>query len=119
MIRSTRPRLHDIATNIAIIFDITKDRTRNHLQGDIALRYVVLHGLMLIAEAVRHLPPETLAPYPTIRWKEIVGVGTLIKHEYHRIDPDVVWSIVKVHLPALQPVIKTMLANLETPTLPF
>ena len=73
MIRSTRPRLHDIASNIEVVFDITKGRTRHHLQGDTALRYVILHALMIIAEAVRHLPPETLAPYPGIPWKDIVG----------------------------------------------
>jgi uncharacterized protein with HEPN domain len=119
VIRSKRPRLHDIATNIEVVFDITKGRTCNHLQGDTALRYVVLHALMIIAEAVKNLPAETLARYPHISWKAIVGVGTLIKHEYHRIDPDVIWSVVKVHLPALKPVIKMMLADTDLPGLPL
>jgi uncharacterized protein with HEPN domain len=79
------------------------------------MRYAILHALMIIAEAVRHLPPATLAPYPTIPWKDIVGIGTIIKHEYHRVDPDVIWSTVKVHLPLLRPIIEKVLADADQP----
>ena len=48
-----------------------------------------------------------------------MGEGVVIKHEYHRVDPDVVWSTVKVHLPLLHPVIKKMLAHLDQPGLPL
>lgn len=119
MIRSARPRLHDIANNIVVIRDATKGRARHHLQDDTVLRYVVLHALMIIAEAVKHLPGESLAPHPAIPWKDIVGIGIIIKHEYHRVDPDVIWNAATVHLPALQPIIKKMLTDLDQPALPL
>jgi uncharacterized protein with HEPN domain len=75
-----------------LVADLIRGRTKNHLQHDTALRYAILHALMIIAEAIRHLPPAILAPYPTIPWKDIVGIGTIIKHEYHRVDPDVIWA---------------------------
>ncbi len=119
MIRSSLPRLHDIDTNIAVVADIMKGRSRRHLQNDTALLYVVLHALMIIAEAVRHLPEEALAAHPAIPWTEIVSVGDIIQHGYHRLDPDVLWNTVTAHLPALGGAIKTMLAEVDQAALPF
>jgi uncharacterized protein with HEPN domain len=119
VIRSTRALLHDIDFNIAVVLDITKGRTQNHLENDTALRYVVLHALMIIAGAVRQLPDEALAPHPVIPWKDIIRLGRVIEQEYDRVDPDVIWRMVKVHLPALRPVIKTKIADQDQPALPL
>lgn len=119
MIRSTRPRLTDIDTNITLVFAIMQQRTRHDLQTDTALRYAILHALMIIAEAVRHLPKEDLAPHATVPWSDIVGIGVMIKHEYHRVDPDVVWNVITVHLKPLQAIIRAMLTDVVSPGLPL
>ena len=119
MIRSARPRLADIDANIGVIIDLAKGRTKNHLLHDIALRYAILHALMIIAEAVRHLPEPMLARHSHIPWKDIIGIGVIIKHEYHRVDPDVVWSAVTDHLPVLRPIIRAMLADVDQSALPL
>jgi uncharacterized protein with HEPN domain len=113
VIRSTRPRLYDIDQNIAVVLDIAKRRTHTHFQNDVVLRYTILHAMMIIAEAVKNLPPATTANHPNIPWHKIVGVGVMIKHEYHRIDPEIIWGVVTAHLRPLQEVIKKMLADLE------
>lgn len=90
-----------------------RHRTKEHLRHDTALRYAVLHALMIIAEAVRHTPKELMAPHPQIAWRDIVGLGVLIKHEYHKVDTDVIWSTVQDHLPQLRSAVKTMLTTIE------
>ena len=119
MIRSTRPRLYDINQNILVVLDVSKRRTRAHLQNDITLRYTILHALMIIAEAVKRLPDQTKAPYPEIAWSKIIGLGIMIKHEYHRVDSEIVWDGVVDHLKPLHEVVKKLLADLEQPGLPL
>jgi uncharacterized protein with HEPN domain len=115
--RSARFHLYDINTNIAVIVDVTKGRTRNHLENDTAFRYVVLHALMIIAEAVRHLPEELLAPHTSIPWKDLVSIGEVITDDYHQVDLDMIWNAANVHVRALRVVIKQMLAEQIQPAL--
>jgi uncharacterized protein with HEPN domain len=51
--------------------------------------------------------------YPNIPWTKIVGVRVMIKHEYHRIDPEIIWDVATIHLRPLQEVITRMLADLD------
>jgi uncharacterized protein with HEPN domain len=113
VIRSTRPRLYDIDQNIAVILDIAKRRTHTHFQNDVVLRYTILHAMMVIAEAVKHLPPTITVHYPNIPWNKIVGVGVMIKHEYHRIDSEIIRDVVTVHLQPLHTVVKEMLTTAD------
>ncbi len=111
MIRSSRPRLSDIDENVALVLAQVRGRTQDDFERDIVFRYMLLHALMIIAEAVRNLPPDLTARYPDIPWSKIVGIGTKIKHEYHRVDSLVVWTAVTVHLLPLQTVVAQMIAD--------
>jgi uncharacterized protein with HEPN domain len=61
----------------------------------------VQHALLIIAEAAKHIPPESKAEFPSVPWQKIHGLGNLLRHEYRRIDPAILWSIIKDHLDAL------------------
>jgi len=113
VIRTTLPRLHDIRENVALLRNLTHGRTLNHLRHDHAFRYAVLHALMIIAEAVRHIPEPVRAPFNHIAWKDIIGLGIIIKHEYHRVDTVIIWDTVTQHVPALAPVIDRLIAQEE------
>lgn len=92
MSRSIRPRLYDIDRNIDVIMARTEGRSIDDLTSDVDLRYVILHALMIIAGAVARLPKEKAEEHPHIPWADIVGMGTKIKHEYHRIDVVILWT---------------------------
>lgn len=51
-------------------------------------------GLEIISEAVRHVPDHLLAQESSIAWQDIRSIGNLIRHEYHRVEPAIVWSVV-------------------------
>lgn len=119
MIRLTRPRLDDIDQNIQVITTRIKGRSPADLATNIDLRYVVLHALMVIAEAVNHLPAEIKSAHPQVPWSRVVGIGNRIKHEYHRIDPAIVWNVAANHLPPLHAVIKQLIADDTQPGLPL
>lgn len=67
--------------------------------------------LEIISEAVRHLPDDLLALRPEIAWVDIRAIGNLIRHEYWRVDPDIVWAVVTDDLPPLRAVIEHLLAQ--------
>ena len=68
-------------------------------------------AIEIVSEAVRHLPEELLARHPQIDWSDVRAIGNLIRHEYHRVDPDVIWSVVVDDLPALRSAIEAMLKD--------
>jgi uncharacterized protein with HEPN domain len=54
-----------------------------------------------IGEASSKISEETQSLYPSIAWKDIVGMGIRLAHHYHRIDSARVWSAASVDVPAL------------------
>jgi uncharacterized protein with HEPN domain len=70
-------------------------------------------ALEIISEAVRHLPEELLATQPQIAWSDIRSIGNIIRHEYHRVDPVVIWAVVTDDLPALKSTVQSLLQHLE------
>jgi uncharacterized protein with HEPN domain len=43
---------------------------------------------------VPHIPDDLLAHAPDTPWKQIRGIGNVLRHEYHKIADDVVWVVV-------------------------
>jgi uncharacterized protein with HEPN domain len=77
------------------------------------MKRAVEHALLIVAEAAKHLPPEMKDSQPDVPWQKIHGLGNLLRHEYRRIDPEVLWSIVTEHLDALDRAAAALLEKLE------
>ena len=73
----------------------------------------VERAVQIISEAVRALPSEITAKYPEVEWSKIAGIGNILRHEYERVDPAIMWDIATVELPKLETVVRRMLADLE------
>lgn len=74
------------------------------------VRRAVERGIEIISEASRHVPEELKLRYPHIYWREIAGIGNLLRHEYGRIDDRIMWRVVQRYLPDLKGVVLDMLA---------
>lgn len=68
--------------------------------------------LIFIGESVKTIDNKTnheyLSNYPEIPWTEIMGLRDIIAHEYHRIDEEEIYIVVKNELDPLLDVIKRM-----------
>jgi uncharacterized protein with HEPN domain len=53
------------------------------------------------------------AAHPEVPWPKIHGLGNLLRHEYRRIDPEVLWSIATEHLAALDSAAAALLEKLD------
>ena len=110
--RSARPRLQDILDNIAIVKCAIAGRDLASFAGDPVLRLAVERAIEIISEAVRHIPEEQRNKHPETPWRNIMAIGNKLRHEYRRIDPDIIWEIAQQHLEELQPVIEAILAEM-------
>jgi uncharacterized protein with HEPN domain len=112
--RSPRIRLVDIRAEIAGIRDLTTDVDPTTFANSWGMKRAVEHGLLIIAEAAKHLPASLKETRPEVPWEKIHGLGNLLRHEYRRIDPDILWSIVTEHLGPLDAAAAALLEKLES-----
>jgi len=111
--RSFRIRLVDIREEIAGIRALTKDATADVFVESWAMKRAVQHALLIIAEAAKHIPPETKKLYPGVPWHNIHGLGNILRHEYRRIDPNILWSVITEHLADLDQAAAAILDELD------
>jgi uncharacterized protein with HEPN domain len=107
--RSFRIRLFDIREEIAGIRNLTQDATAESFAASWAMTRAVQHALLIISEAAKHIPPELKDSHPDVPWQKIHGLGNLLRHEYRRIDPNILWSVVTEHLARLDKAAAAML----------
>jgi uncharacterized protein with HEPN domain len=100
--RSPPVWLVDIRGEISGIRELTKTADLATFANNWAMKRAVEHALLIMAEAAKHLPQEMKDSQPDVPWQKIHGLGNLLRHEYRRINPEVLWSIVTEHLDALR-----------------
>lgn len=105
--------LVDIREEIAGIRDLTKGATAEAFAESWAMKRAVQHALLIIAEGAKHIPDELKIVRPEVPWRKIHGLGNLLRHEYRRIDPSVLWSLVTDHLGDLDAASAALLEGLE------
>ena len=81
--------------------------------ADEGLREMVERNIARISEAARHLPVGVRAAHPTIPWRQIVGVGSVIRHDYDQIDDLVMWTTATEKLVPSKAAVEAMLSNLD------
>jgi uncharacterized protein with HEPN domain len=111
--RAPRLYLEDIRGAIARISDYTSAGEEEFRSSEL-LQDAVLRQLLIVGEAVQHLPDDLLEREPGIQWERVVGMRNRIVHGYHKINMDVVWDTVERDLPALRAAVERLL---QTPDL--
>jgi uncharacterized protein with HEPN domain len=103
-------RLADIIDAIEHIRSETAGVTLDAFEADWRKRWLVERGVEIVSEASRHLTDELKVRHPEIPWRKVAGIGNVLRHEYERIAPDVLWSVARDDLPPLEKVCREELA---------
>jgi uncharacterized protein with HEPN domain len=112
--RTDKIRLQDILDAIYQIEIYIRDGKVNFYDSKL-LQSGILYQLIIIGEAAGDIDFDFRNQYPSIPWKNIIGMRDILAHQYFKIDLDVVWSTVTRHLPSLKKTVQEMLVNLSEP----
>ncbi|MEW6578409.1 MAG: DUF86 domain-containing protein [Chloroflexota bacterium] len=105
--------LADIAANAQFIEDNTRGHTYDTFILDEVCLRAVLQGLIVIGEAVKHIPDEVRQRAPDIPWREIAGTRDIIVHGYFALNLPIVWDIVQREIPSLRQHVEKLLSELS------
>ncbi len=113
MPRDPRPRLDDILRSIEWIEDGTKGMEREVFWRDRRTRQLVERNVEIISEPSRHIPDALKTKHPEIPWREIAGIGSVLRHDYVEVDPKVLWDLVRGDIGPLKRAVRAMLDEAE------
>ena len=101
--------IRDCLAEIDVLHQIAAGKTLATFSSDPIARRAAAYAIQTISEAVRHLPDDWLADYPTEPWGQIKGIGNRIRHEYFRLDDAILWEVMTTDTHALKTVMEAML----------
>lgn len=69
--------------------------------------------LSIIGENANKLSDELKARHPDLPWPDMVAFRNIVSHEYHRVDPALVWEAAHA-LDAIENMVDSEIARLKT-----
>ncbi len=75
--------------------------------------YAVIRALEIVGEATKKIPQEAKDNHTEIPWREIAGMRDKLVHDYFGVNLVVVWKAVSEDLPAIEPLLRRMLADVH------
>jgi uncharacterized protein with HEPN domain len=111
--RSPLLRIHDMLESVRGIEKAIAGKTFRDYERSWLLRSAIERGIEVISEASRHLGRDLKAQHKGVRWEDIAGIGNILRHEYQRVDPAIIWKAVKNDLPPLKDALLALKASLK------
>lgn len=100
--RSQDARLTDIIEACGRLQKLLANTTLFAFERDWQNQWLVERGAEIISEASRHLSDDLKTRHPQIPWRNVAGIGNVLRHSYERIAPAILWALVQSELPALE-----------------
>src|SRR5258708_582668 len=111
--RSPLLRIHDMLESILGIEKALAGKTLRDYERSWLLRSAVERGIEAISEASRHLGRDLTGQHKDVRWKDIAGIGNILRHDYQRTDAEIIWKRVKDDLPPLKAALLALRESLK------
>lgn len=109
MTRDSLLRLQDIARNVRLAISATKGLSRKDLERNTTVHDACLYRIIVVAEAATKLPAAMRRQHPEVDWSSLIGMGNMLKHQYFRVEAEIVWDTVRTHFPVLERAVKAMI----------
>lgn len=95
-------RLRDVLEAILQIDAMLAGFTLEQFAADNLRRMATERYLEIVCEAARKLPDEVKQLAPDIDWRKMNDFANLLRHAYHATKVEIVWDIIRNHLPPLR-----------------
>jgi hypothetical protein len=107
--RDWRLRVADILAAVERIGRYTANLHEADFARDEKTVEAVCFALVVIGEAVTHVPDDVQASAPQIPWRKMKGMRNIAAHEYFGLDRSTVWQTATGDVPALKPLLESLL----------
>src|SRR6266850_6069431 len=101
--------LMDMLTAAVRVQKFVSGRTLEQYLADEMLRSAVERQVEIIGEAARGLTEAFRTAHPQIPWAPIMAQRHRLAHEYDEINPNLIWNVATVHVPALIEMIRPLI----------
>lgn len=103
--------LYNIRDNILAARRFTADLTLEQFKQSDLHFYAVVRALEIVSEAARRLPENFRNKHPELPWKQIMGIGNVLRHDYDNVVETIVWEAIR---DSLEPLLAVVVAEIET-----
>src|SRR5258708_1721017 len=110
--RDPEQHLRDVLEAIEKINQFIGDMDLSAYEADEKTKAAVERKVQILTEAIVRLDDECPGEYPEIDKKGYRGMGNILRHSYHRVNDEMVWSTVKEDLPDLKDLAENILRQL-------
>jgi len=94
--------------------EFTEGTTMEGFLGDRKLQLAVERCVEIIGEAARRISETLKAAIPHVPWRDIVAQRNVLAHDYGEIRQDRMWAVATEGIPALIPLLESLLPPLPT-----
>lgn len=112
MARAVRPSLYDVLAAIDGIEGAIAGKTFDEFKDNWLLRHAIQRGVEIISEACRRIPEPLRQIQPDIPWREIMGIGNVLRHDYESVSDEIIWNVARNRLSSLRQAIKAIESTL-------
>lgn len=110
--RDVQDYLRDMLAETRIARELVEGIGFDEFTADLRTHRAVIRTLEVIGEAAARVPPDIRARFSEVPWRDIAAARNRLIHGYDRVDMELVWDMVRVDLPVLQPALERILSEL-------
>ena len=77
------------------------DEGEDAFRRELKTQDAIIRNLQVMGEAVKKVSQPTRVAHPDIPWKDIAGMRDRVVHDYFGVSLDIVWDVVRNHVPPL------------------
>jgi uncharacterized protein with HEPN domain len=104
--------LQDMLKAAALILEFARDSSLEELASNQMRLSAVLYQIVILGEGARRLSAQLRQAHPEVPWAEIIGMRSILVHEYDGVVASEVWQVIQRDLKELVPRIESMLNSL-------
>lgn len=101
----TQMALADIRHNILAAKRFTAELTFEQFKRSDLHVYAATRALEIISEASRRLPDRFRERHSALPWKQIMGIGNVLRHNYDDVVESIIWETTHTQLETLLAVV--------------
>ena len=94
--------LDHIIDSIEAIEKYTENLSKENFMKSLIIQDAICRRLEIIGEAANKIDDQFREKYSDVPWYKIVGMRSLLIHEYFHVDLDQVWNTIQKDIPELK-----------------